>query len=402
MTWNSSISNTTSINYKDPALFRDELMEIYVWPFIFVVIYAVVGFFGNLLVLYIYYFRWSHTKTRLFILALAVFDFINSCFNMPVEAAILWDPMQFDNNILCKATRGITFITNDISACILVAIAIDRVLCVYKPIKRRASTMLYAQRSCIIAVIIGSSVSWPGFVLYGTATLPERLEKVTVLGKTCYVADIYLTENTHWPFIFHTILFILMILIFLIFTVLYIMIGRKLYIISKGNIDVNSAKRKRSFVESFISLTQGRVGSESDQPFERRTSVSFTVTDSVNQSNGTGTPRGRPRMSRRVSGTNLTASRNNTIAMAMITMAYMISFLPYLVIVTIRNIDDKFYLMLSKNERIAYHVFLRQYFLNSVINPFIYSFTNKQFRVTVVKTFRAAIERLKKHEPTFV
>ena len=393
MSFVANLSNVTSVEYQSPAFFRKEIMEIYTWPFIFVVMYAVLGCLGNLLVLYIYYFKWSHTKTRFFILALAVFDFINCSFNMPIEAVILWNPMQFDHHILCKATRGTTFLINNISACILVAIAIDRVLCVYKPLKRRTLTMTYAKRSCIVAFIVGASVGWPGFVLYGTGTLPEKLETVTVLGKTCFVSDKYLTAETCWPFIFNTVLFILMILIFLIFTILYIMIGKKLYMITKRDMDAGASKHNKSFIDSLKSLATGHVDNDSELPSERR-SVSFSVSETRRNSIARKWPR---RISRRISSTRLTvASRNNTIAMAMITMAYVVSFLPYLVIVTIRYIDNNFYFALSKTERIAYHVLLRQYFLNSVINPFIYSFANKQFRVTVVKTFKRAVGRLKK------
>ena len=159
--------------YQDPTLYRDEIMEVYIWPFILVSVYATIGCLGNLLVLYVYFLKWSRTKTRFFILALTLVDFLNCSINMAIEAAILWNPLHFDHNNLCKVTRGMTFVLNDISACILVAIAIDRVLCVYKPLKRRALTMTYAKRSCITAVIIGCSVGWPGFILYGTATLPE-------------------------------------------------------------------------------------------------------------------------------------------------------------------------------------------------------------------------------------
>lgn len=377
-----TVHNVTVAIYQDPTLHRDEIMEIYIWPFIFVSVYAVIGCLGNLLVLYIYFFKWTRTKTRFFILALTLVDFLNCSINMPIEAVILWDPMHFDHHNLCKATRGMTFVLNDISACILVAIAIDRVLCVYKPLKRRVLTMTYAKRSCIVAVIIGCSVGWPGFILYGTATLPEKLHTVTVRGKTCYISDDFLKTKTPWPFIFSIVLFILMIGVFLILTILYIMIGRKLYIVTKGDFETYSDKRK-VFVESLTNLAMGHIDNDHDISREN-TSVSLKKIP----------PRFR-RMSRRVSGTNLTASRDNTVTMAMVTITFMVSFLPYLIIVTLRYINSQFYFDLNRNEKIVYHVLLRQYFLNSAINSFIYSYSNKQFRLTVVKTFKSVVETCK-------
>lgn len=384
-----SANNVSLSIYGDPALYRNEVMEIYLWPLTFVLAYAVLGCLGNLLVLFIYFFKWPHTKTRFFILVLAVVDFINCSINMPIEAVVLWNPMQFDHHNLCKATRGLTFIANDVSACILVAIAIDRVLCVYKPLKRRVLTMKYARRSCIVALIIGVAVGWPGFVFYGTATLPERLDSVTVLGKTCYISDDFLKMKTHWPFLFSIILFILMIIIFLILIVLYIMIGRKLYLVSNGEMGTYSVKKNRLLANSLTKIAMSPIQNGSEKDCDKN-SVSFR--DSEEGSQKTVTPSFR-RLSRRVSGTNLTASRDNTVTMAMVTVAFMVSFLPYLIIVTLRYIDNHFYFDLSKSKKIAYHVFLRQYFLNSVINPLIYSFSNKKFRLTVMKTFKQLVGR---------
>lgn len=383
-------SNLTLSTYQDPSDYRSEIMEIYIWPFVFVVVYATVGCLGNVLVLYIYFFKWQHTQTRIFILALAGVDFLNTGFNMPIEAVILWDPMQFDHHNLCKTTRGITFVINNVSACILVAIAIDRVLCVYKPLKRRSLTLMYAKWSCVIAILIGTVTGWPGFVFYGTATLPEKLDTVTVLGKTCLIADEFIISKSRWPFIYSIILFALMITVFIILSVLYIMIGRKLYVVN-GSLDVYSVKRKASLMDTLkkIALGHEEDNPESRQPDLDKRRVSFKVSAKT-----VSAPRGA-RMCRRISGTNLTASRDNTVTMAMVTVAFMVSFLPYLIIVTLRYINSQFYFDLTKNEKIAYHVFLRQYFLNSVINPFIYSFANKQFRSTVMTTFKQAIERIK-------
>ena len=371
--------------YQDPIQFRDEIMTVYIWPFILVCGYATIGCLGNLLVLYVYFYKWSRTKTRFFILALTLVDFLNCSINMPIEAVILWNPMHFDHNNLCKVTRGMTFVLNDISACILVAIALDRVLCVYKPLKRRTLTMTYAKRSCIAAVCIGCCVGWPGFILYGTATLPEKLHSVTVLGKTCYISDEYL--HTPWPFIFSIALFILMILVFLTLTLMYILIGRKLYRVSKGYLEPCSSRRKATLE----SLTQPPVHNDPDTNCENTSVVlENVVLDTMHQKKLQLKSR---RMSRRVSGTNLTASRDNTVTMAMVTIAFMVSFLPYLIIVTLRYINSQFYFDLDKNEKIVYHVFLRQYFLNSVINSFIYSYSNKHFRLIVVRTFKTLLVR---------
>ena len=396
-------------SYQPASVHHDELMAIYVWPFALVVIYTILGTIGNVVVLYIYIFRWKKTKTRIFIIALAIFNFVNSVFNMPVEAYILWHPLQFDNHWLCKITRGVTFIINNVCACIFVAIAIDRMLLVYKPFKRIAYTVLYAKRACLIAFAVGTLTSWPGLVFYGTATLPEILESVVVLGKTCYVSDYYMKEeNVKWPTLFNNILFALMIAVYVLLAGMYILIGRKIYRVTKCDLDEKRIRNKRisknkSILQSIRGIAVGSIfhktlkqnrankfqnePAEQVQPAEEDVrSISFDDTETHGQSRSDAKEvpaearRGVARMSRRISSINSQASRGNTITMLLITVAYMISFLPYVIIVSLRSYDKNYYYDLNQSQKIAYHIFLRTYFLNSVINPMLYSFTNKEFR----------------------
>jgi len=85
--------------------------------------------------------------------------------------------------------------------------------------------------------------------------------------------------------------------------------------------------------------------------------------------------------------------RRNTLIMRMVTIAFVVSFLPYLVIVTLRYSNPDIPNKLSKIEQILYHVFLRTYFINSMINPFIYGFMNGEFRAKLKELFCAFCSR---------
>jgi hypothetical protein len=64
-----------------------------------------------------------------------------------------------------------------------------------------------------------------------------------------------------------------------------------------------------------------------------------------------------------------------------VTMAYVISFMPYCVIVLVRHVSHAtFYETQSNTEKAIYQLFLRSYALNSAINPIIYSLMNPSFR----------------------
>ena len=70
----------------------------------------------------------------------------------------------------------------------------------------------------------------------------------------------------------------------------------------------------------------------------------------------------------------------STLMLFLITLAYIISFLPYYTLAIIRQSNDKFSTQLSDARYMIYHMFLRSYQLSSAINPVIYSFCNAQFR----------------------
>lgn len=70
----------------------------------------------------------------------------------------------------------------------------------------------------------------------------------------------------------------------------------------------------------------------------------------------------------------------STLMLFLITLAYVISFLPFYIIVIVRQTNEEFIRGLSKAGYMAYEITLRSYLLSSAINPLIYSFCNAQFR----------------------
>ncbi|KAL3892212.1 hypothetical protein ACJMK2_004443 [Sinanodonta woodiana] len=82
--------------------------------------------------------------------------------------------------------------------------------------------------------------------------------------------------------------------------------------------------------------------------------------------------------------------RKTTCLLFVVTLSYVISFLPFMVIVTIRSIQPDIYDRMTFVESSIYNLFLRTYFLNNAINPILYGFLNKQFRKSSIQDFRDA------------
>ena len=95
---------------------------------------------------------------------------------------------------------------------------------------------------------------------------------------------------------------------------------------------------------------------------------------------------------RKMSDIKESSLRQNTVIMRMVTVTFILSYLPFLVIVTLRYSNpDKIPGKLSKPALVAYHIFLRSYFINSVTRPFIYVFMNEEFRQKVTALFLSCI-----------
>ena len=77
----------------------------------------------------------------------------------------------------------------------------------------------------------------------------------------------------------------------------------------------------------------------------------------------------------------------STYMLFLITLVYIISFLPFYILAIIRQSQTLFVEQLSPAGSVAYHVFLRSYLLSSAINPLIYSFCNAPSFVGIVSIY---------------
>ena len=519
-------SGNDVITITDGPLFEaanDEQFGIYIYPFMFTLFYMCVGFVGNFIVIYIFTCQWKLTKTTLFILTLAFVDIFSCMFNMPIEAAILWHPLNFDYDFLCKISRYTTFVASAGSSFVLVAIAIDRYLMVCRPFKSRELGVPYAKKSCVIAVLLGVILTWPSLVFYGTFKYytyrTDGEVEMRIESRTCLITNYYTTNYT-LPAAFYFFLLGGHFLIFVILTTVYVVIGRHLFM--STNTDLSSEKRHslKFFGISMMSAITGNIPTphadahtEADFPRSRAVSadniqVRIDPPSDLHCSNGDvhpdsspGTPHrsGTPHLGRKIirnqqddkylspispsrlnksnnqvspvtrpkssksknknltlkigsnsgcecsefrrdftrlstesegsdrsltpiaprtpesvrsimyrshsepgSRTNLNkiisdelrnsdvkefSLKRNTFIMRVVTMAFIVSFLPYLIIVTIRSSNTDIPHKLNKASQIVYHVFLRGYFINSMINPFIYGFLNEEFRLKLKSLF---------------
>lgn len=495
---------------------EDSYFGILVYPLSIILVYIFLGLIGNSFVLYVFTVKWRRTKTSVFIITLAILDILNCSVNMPIEIAILSRPISFDFDLFCKIARCLSYITTASYSFLLVAVAFDRYLMVCRPLKRMTLAKQYATRTCIGAVVVGVLTQWPSLFIYGTfvfyipvvsqpnITVGNANTSLFVQGKTCLVTNYYYYENPTLTYAFQGFLFLGHVLIFSTLTVVYIIIGKRLYISSHFDFE-NKEPRSNLFKHGLISAITGsmfcgnrrksassenihsrpRISTVSDliYPNSRLSNVSDiscksleernkkenvnrhdttkmlhggNISKSMNdistacaysvskhkveilatkivpyqtiesdfnktvpfrsisdpsqsETNRTSTESGdsvfaRPLMPRSISvdGAQLFSTcidktkkvdlkelslKRNTLIMRMVTFTFMLSYLPFLIIVTLRYSNPDIPGKLSGAPLIVYHVFLRSYFFNSVTRPFIYAIMNEEYRNCVLQLF---------------
>lgn len=380
------LGNTTPENsnesFADDFLFpnHEVLLQSLTPVLVYMIVLFTLGIPGNICVLYIYLFKVRESTTRVFILALAMVDMIHCSLNMPVEIALLVNFDDFDYPVLCKISRFISSVVNNSSAFILIAIAIDR----YKRICRPHGHMIdskMAKKLVIAAWSFAVLTSWQMCVLYGTRTLKR--------GKTCLISDHM--QKTIFPTLFVYVLVVGQCITDLLLITFYSLVGREVCLrkaqrrhrrSQRISTDVSQLRTSLDFsVETTPSPTSGKTDRFSFI-FHRETSNESKSSQSRNSNNFSRESRGSSIRRQILSKT--------TIMMFLVTVAFILSFVPHTMAVIIRYQAKGHIQSLSTSGMVTYQLFLRSYFMNSVLNPFIYCFVSKQFRKQFKESIRCA------------
>lgn len=86
-------------------------------------------------------------------------------------------------------------------------------------------------------------------------------------------------------------------------------------------------------------------------------------------------------------------ARKTAFLMFLISLAFVLSYLPHLLLMIIRALKSDFVEKMTDTERAAYKFFLRSYFLNCAINPLIYAVCASRFRTECKDLFSSMCGR---------
>ncbi|XP_067664545.1 G-protein coupled receptor 84-like [Haliotis asinina] len=392
--------NSTLAQALDPMIILQSLnhkKSILLAPAIaYTVVLMTIGVIGNPIAIFIYAFRWPRTTTKCFLLCLAVLDLCNCLITMPTEIALMVNFYYFNNSVICKISRFTTYTMNNASVFVLLVVAIDRFIRIClphdQPISIRGSKI-----ACGVSVIVGVGVSWPALVIYGRKNVDIPIPGGPVItGVMCQVEQKYST--TPYPLAFMIYLWVAFCVIAVVMAAIYIMIGREIIKRKRmkkqrGATTSSHLKKLRNESASITNNDSTATSPLTSPPCTFPTSPTTPPTSipSNDSTNSAATLlKGRlPALSTFKLSKGKLRPGKTTVMLFAITMVYILSFLPFLIIGIIRlQIGARFYKNLSGPEEVAVNIFLRSYLVNNCANPIVYGLCNSQFRKEFTDLFR--------------
>ncbi|XP_013096920.2 uncharacterized protein LOC106080142 isoform X1 [Biomphalaria glabrata] len=430
--------NNTSQNYTEEeikeylSVLQHRSTVVFVPALIYLSLLIVVGSIGNCLVLVVYWSKMSRTPLRIFIISMAVFDLPTNTLLVPGEMYDLLHMWDFNSQILCQTRRCFTATFVVSSFVVLVAIAATKYKMVCNPFGKQVS-ILEAKVASVFILCIAALVSIPFGMIHGTQK--KNTPNPNMFGRFCDIDDSYIT--TVWPNIISGFYVVLFLVCCLTMIVLYAHIGYQTWVHRNRRRQL-SRLGQASVSEDFISVTLTPVperkccSEEMDEKlrsdenlFSQRFNIEFSDTKSLDnkvrnylnvetsvslredqircdpgkcedskvktkKTINVSRPTSDLDFKRKNSMQNTSPPRaslkrtcflgRTSRMLITVSLVFVLGSFPFLALNFYKTSSPKSFAALEGLPLGAYHLFVRSYFLNSALNPIVYSLLDKKFR----------------------
>ncbi|XP_062603806.1 cholecystokinin receptor type A-like [Saccostrea cucullata] len=375
----------------------DVFGKVYIPSYIFIILMLVLGCFGNTTVIYVFYSKWHKTTYRVFIIALAILDLVNVLVTVPSELYLMQNAFKFSNEVFCKVSRFCTFTLNISSAFTLISIAGDRYFRVCRPLQKQLSVKK-AKIIVLVGIIIAIVFAWPVLLMYGTRSIVVQVApQIFVPGHICMINDAF--KYTAYSLVFSAITLIVMFSSDCILIILYSLIvvnirRRVVFSLKTSRIKTQTDKKQRdkAAVESKVqSDLLKSLGTPTDvelkgYPQEKTNVIGMmdaTAYDKSESSENCTKSNSREIISNSSQNEKIQSERVHkvTLMLFLVTVIFILSFLPLYVIVFIRIVQPNHYNNLTFEGKATYSFFQRSFIINMCANPVLYGFLSKKFRM---------------------
>ena len=222
---------------------------------IFISLLIVLGIIGNLLVIFIFAWKFNRSTYRVYVLCLAFLDSVNCCFTMPFVLSYLLFMQDYPSTVLCKVGHFVGFYIGIASPFTLILIAVDRYKNVCRPLSVQWSVKK-AKLSCIIINVIALMISWHVPFIYGISEIKSANGGITVTQ--CFKEDgVLLQEVAWWQYIILTVLMVIVSgCLIVTYFVIMIRVHRMSTIFTKYTPENRSLEKSAAFATRNIQTTK--------------------------------------------------------------------------------------------------------------------------------------------------
>ena len=341
-----------------------------------------IGICGNSLVVYVYW-RWAKMKgttKRVFILTLAHLDLTVCTIAIPFEIYDLRNQADFQNLAACKIGRIFEYSIVLASGFVLVSVSVERYVFLCKAFDKFSKRK--AQWICVGCVILA-------FIIGGPSATFGGIKKTKLGGTEIYGYECTMDSEDGKSNVAQKIYYYFLSAIFLVCVCVLVVIYLIIWSLLK-----KYQKESLRHTSSVISLRINRNDLDKELPIDdicvpkesRSGSAESTVT------------------LRRGPGQRKLRSPSSIIVFFSVTVTFLLSFLPHIIVKFLMFFGAHFDNMMSKEaSELLYNFFIRSYLVGNVSNPFLYSILNKQFRNELKRCLRRLYQGEKyEHRNTYL
>ena len=365
----------------------------------FFILCNILGFFGNLSVLYIYSLRYPKNRYRLLVIVLSVIDLVACCTTVPIETVSTWKWFDAPSTSLCKARYFFIMFVGLSALYMLFVTAVYKYRRICKPFDKQVTQkMIFIL--CAVGVAIAFVYGIPPLILFDVNKHFVTIDNMTEEALICEVHTSF--HGTQYPAAYRHLVVVYSLL--LVTTVI-------LYIfVAKTTIQhVQRMKRKPKYSNT-ASASESEIAESSVDQTTSTTSVSISkATEGENKSPGAYVVEEKPSGPTEPQGGTNRSSNDSTVCtqdntprdpksqlslyqirtvliMVIVAGTFSVTFMMGLAfgyVFALRKYED----FSSVGELVFLFACYRLYFLNYCMNPVVYFALDRQFRKEVFKVY---------------
>lgn len=386
-----NVSNIEPLEYE---LFLRDIIA-----FIFFIVVGIIGFFGNLHVIFVYVLRMKPSNHRTMIVFLAALDFSENAINIPLN---LYNLRHQYNQVNCTALIFVAYFLTCASGLTMLFIAVERYRKVCCPL-RRQFTIRNVTVACSGLMVVSFLVTMPSFFLYGSGTYFSESFNHTITTCTMLTNDkknISVKAHT-------AVLLIIAVVSVTTCTVCYSAIvcfvqrhRQKTYVMTskeKGTLSQSNARKDVTFTltkqHGTEESTESKIDSEDTTEITKQDSMekdtkSFIHAKEKKRQNieqAEKTAKVQRNADKASPYKKKSGKYGRTVRLSfMFLVATLLTYLCYIIAVVFIcvQIDDKTHTAVKEVLGPGYWIFRKFAYVGTVINPFVYGFFDRVFRKT--------------------